>query len=41
MLKLNFWVPVQGPKWHTPICPSIHLPPPPPRRVNNGHEFMK
>ena len=31
MRKLNFWVPIQEPKWHTPVCPSIHLPPPPPR----------
>ena len=28
MRKLNFWVPIQGPEWHTPIRPSIHLPPP-------------
>ena len=26
MQKLNFWVPIQGPEWHTPIRPSIHLP---------------
>ena len=30
MRKLNFWMPLREPKWHTPICPSIHLPPPPP-----------
>ena len=29
MRKLNFWVPIQEPKWHTPVRPSIHLPPPP------------
>ena len=28
MQKLNFWVPLREPKWHTPICPSIHFPPP-------------
>ena len=26
MGKLNFWVPIQEPKWHTPVRPSIHLP---------------
>ena len=31
MWKLNFWVPLQEPKRHTPVCPLIHLPPPPPR----------
>ena len=30
MQKLDFWVPSQEPKWHTPVRPSIHLPPPPP-----------
>ena len=29
MRKLNFWVPIYEPKWHTPVPPSIHLPPPP------------
>ena len=33
MRKLNFWVPLQEPKWHTPVRPSIHLPPPPPRYI--------
>ena len=28
MQKLNFWVPLQEPKWHNSVCPSIHLPPP-------------
>ena len=29
MRKLNFWVRLREPKWHTPgVCPSIHLPPP-------------
>ena len=32
MWQLNFWVPLQEPKWHTPVCPSIHLSPPPPPR---------
>ena len=27
MQKLNFWVSLQEPKWHTPIRPLIHLPP--------------
>ena len=30
MRKLNLWVPLREPKWHTSVCPSIHLPPPPP-----------
>ena len=30
MRKLNFWVPLRKPKWHTPVSPLIHLPPPPP-----------
>ena len=29
MRKLNFWVPLREPKWHIPVCPSIHLPPSP------------
>ena len=27
MQKLYFWVPLREPKWHTPACPSIRLPP--------------
>ena len=37
MRKLNFWVPLQEPKWHSPIRPSIRLrPPPPPRTISFG-----
>ena len=35
MQKLNFWVPLQEPKWHTPVRPLIHLNPPP-RNLRRG-----
>ena len=25
MQKINFWVPIQKPKWNTPVHPSIYL----------------
>ena len=41
MRKLNFWVPLRELKWHTPVCPSIHLPPPPPPTENLYHFCVK
>ena len=46
MQKLNFWVPLEEPKWHTPVGPSIGLPggnqsdfriSPLRRRISYGH----
>ena len=41
MRKLNFWIPIQERKWHTPVCPSIHLAPPPPETVSQAQSSTK
>ena len=38
MRKLKFWLPLQEPKWHSLIRPSVHLTPsPPPRGFVTSH----
>ena len=39
MRKLNFWVPIQEPKWHAPINSSIHLPLSPPEQRSGGQNL--
>ena len=38
MRKLNFWVPLQEPKWHTPSIHQLTYPPPPPPRDIYEHD---